>query len=345
MNKKVVTRLNEDNDRAIGPFSSKAKTTPLTPPPSSSRSSSSSQKLHITSSSTVPLNNGKLNRQQVVPVASSAIFNAQPPSSSSSGMRGKKHTNHEEQKEEFITISEADKPVGPFTSKTPIKPRDKFDHSDLRSDLISSRSEEEETLVEEEITATAAAVSIEASVASVNIETENDSDNDLTTPFLKEMFRRIRTRTDAIASVPGNFSQQLQDVADFACKESSVMPTLPAGTLPLLGAGVFFIGVALMAYTGLCSGSGECVDAREFLSSFGPIDGENASEFFERAKARLAASFSQIDGESATELFERMKARVSCSFNQIDGESASDLYDRMIGMCRKNHRFIPASYG
>lgn len=149
-NKKVVTRSNEDNDKAIGPFSSKAKTTPLTPPPSSSRSSSSSQKLHITSSSTVPLSNGKLNRQQVVPVAPSAIH-AQPSSSSSSGMRGKKHTIHEEQKEEFITISETDKPVGPFTSKTPIKPRDKFSHrssSDLRSDLISSRSEEEETLVE-----------------------------------------------------------------------------------------------------------------------------------------------------------------------------------------------------
>lgn len=307
-------------DKVIGPFSSAGKVISLTPTSSASSSSSSSQKPHIASSSARPLSTRNLTGKITVPVTAAAISHAKPSSSSSSSLRVEKNSVHAEEEEEFIEISDVGR-VGPFTSA--IKPRKNI--SDFQNDATSSGSEEEKILVEEDIELTS--VSAEASAASINIQSENDSDNDTTSPF-GDMLRRMKAGT--MASVPATWSQQLQEVADFACKESSVMPTLPAGTLPLMGAVVFFIGIALMAYTGFCGGSGECVDAREFLSSFGPIDGENASEFFERAKARLAASFSQIDGESATELFERIKARVSFSFNQIDGESASELYDRMI---------------
>ena len=75
---------------------------------------------------------------------------------------------------------------------------------------------------------------------------------------------------------------------EFARKSSAVMPTLPAGTLPLLSAMVFFIGVGLMAYMGLCHGHEECMDPSFMLASLGHLEGEGASEFFERARASVA---------------------------------------------------------
>jgi hypothetical protein len=75
---------------------------------------------------------------------------------------------------------------------------------------------------------------------------------------------------------------------EFARKSSAVMPTLPAGTLPLLSAMVFFVGVGLMAYMGLCHGHEECMDPSFMLASLGHIEGEGASEFFERARASVA---------------------------------------------------------
>jgi hypothetical protein len=75
---------------------------------------------------------------------------------------------------------------------------------------------------------------------------------------------------------------------EFARKSSAVMPTLPAGTLPLLSAMVFFVGVGLMAYMSLCHGHEECMDPSFMLASLGHIEGEGASEFFERARASVA---------------------------------------------------------
>ena len=76
-----------------------------------------------------------------------------------------------------------------------------------------------------------------------------------------------------------------------------MIPTLPAGTLPLLWVSVFLLGVSLMLYTGLCNGRDDCIDpraidARAILTSISErierMDGEGASEIFERARASVA---------------------------------------------------------
>ena len=104
----------------------------------------------------------------------------------------------------------------------------------------------------------------------------------------------VRGRSDSSPAVPSSpfttsyQSRQLVEVAEFARKRSAVIPALPAGTLPLLWVTVFFLGVSLIIYTSLCSSNGNCIDPRAMLNSFGQIDGERATELFEKYRASVA---------------------------------------------------------
>ena len=104
----------------------------------------------------------------------------------------------------------------------------------------------------------------------------------------------VRGRADLYSSIPNPpfttsyQSRQLVEVAEFARKRSAVIPTLPAGTLPLLWVTVFFLGVSLIVYTSLCSSNGNCIDPRAMLNSIGQMDGERATELFEKYRASVA---------------------------------------------------------
>ena len=113
--------------------------------------------------------------------------------------------------------------------------------------------------------------------------------NETTSTFL----HAIRQRVGPISTIPipSSFSLQskrLVEVAEFARKRSAVIPTFPAGTLPLLWVMVFLIGMSLIVYTSLCSSRGNCIDPRAMLNSFGQMDSESATELYERAKASVA---------------------------------------------------------
>lgn len=263
---KEVTNV-KNTDRTIGPFSSKTEINASAT--SSSGSSSSSLKSHVTNSSksNSSISGKNLNELEKLSVAqlSSSLTEILPPheektnnysvppvsstSSSSSSVQSVRGNTHVEEKEEKDSISnkKSDRTSGPFSSvrqerKEPLHPRNDFRNtgiSDSERDMTSSRLAEEQVSEEEEVaevvSAQASAVAATDNIIEIEIDSDGDVDGDTTSPFLKDMWRRMSLRASPMASVPTNWCQQLQDVADFACKESSVMPTLPAGTLPLLG--------------------------------------------------------------------------------------------------------------
>ena len=99
----------------------------------------------------------------------------------------------------------------------------------------------------------------------------------------------VDNRQSIAAILSRSMSEQMAAAAEFARERSAVMPTLPAGALPLLWTFVFFVGVSLTAYMSLCNGpGGECMDPGAMLTSLRQLDGESANEFFERAKACVA---------------------------------------------------------
>lgn len=98
----------------------------------------------------------------------------------------------------------------------------------------------------------------------------------------------VDNRKSIAAILKRSMSEQMAAAAEFARERSAVMPTLPAGALPLLWTFVFFIGVSLTAYMSLCKGPGECMDPGAMLTSLRQLDGESANEFFERARASVA---------------------------------------------------------